>query len=100
MSFIYSGRVTEDHGSGVGVLLSSAAARGLESYECIADRLLTARVNCGIILMTIVVCYAPTDVAEAEKKISFINPLKRCYRVRTRMICRWSLEISTHVWAI
>ena len=31
MSFIYSGRVTEDHGSGVGLLLSPAAARALES---------------------------------------------------------------------
>ena len=68
MSFIYSGRVTEDHGSGVGLLLSPAAARALESYECISDRLLTARINCGIIRMTIVVCYAPTDVAEAEEK--------------------------------
>ena len=70
MSFIYSGRVTEDHGSGVGLLFSQAAARALESYECISDRLLTARVNCGIIRMTIV-CYAPTDVAEAEEKDQF-----------------------------
>ena len=68
MSFIYSGRATDDHGSGVGLLLSPAAARTRESYECISDRLLTVRVNCGIIRMTIVVCYAPTDVAEAEKK--------------------------------
>ena len=71
MSFIYSGRVTEDHGSGVGLLLSSAAATAFKSYECISDRLLTARVNCGIIRMTIVVCYTPTDVTEAEEKDQF-----------------------------
>ena len=52
MSFIYSERVTEDHGSGIGLLLSPAAARALESCECILDRLLTARVNCRIIRMT------------------------------------------------
>ena len=71
MSVIYFGRVTEDHSLGVGLLLSSAAARGLESYECISDRLLTARVNCGIIRMTIIVCCTPTNVAEAEEKDQF-----------------------------
>ena len=72
MSFIYSGRVTEDRGSGVGLLLSPAAARVLESYECISYRLLTARVNLNrrITLMTIV-CYAPTELAEAEEKDQF-----------------------------
>ena len=58
---IYSGRVFEDHGSDVGLLLSPAAARALVSYQCISDRLLTARINCGIIRTTIAVCYAPTD---------------------------------------
>ena len=71
MSFISSQGVTKDHGSGVGLLFSPAAARALESFECISDRLLTARVNCGIIRMTIVVCYAPTDIAEAEEKDQF-----------------------------
>ena len=52
----------------VDLLLSSAAAGALQSYECVSDRLLTARVNCGIIRMAIVVCYASTDVAEAEEK--------------------------------
>ena len=50
--------------------------------------------------MTTVVCYALTDVAEGEKKDQFINPLKMFYRVHTHMICRWSLEISTHVWVM
>ena len=51
--------------SGVGLLLSPAAGRALESYECISDRLLTAKLNCGIIRM-IIVCCSPTDVAEIE----------------------------------
>ena len=49
MTFIYSGRETETHTFGVGHLLSPAAGRALESYECISDRLLTARLSCGII---------------------------------------------------
>ena len=71
MSLIYSGWVYEDHGSGVGLLLSPAAARALVSYQCISDRLLTTRTNCGIIRMTIIVCYAPIDVAEAVEKDQF-----------------------------
>ena len=43
----------------------------LESYENISDRLLTARLNCGMIQMTIVVCHSPTDVAEIEEKDRF-----------------------------
>lgn len=72
MSFIYSGRVSEDHGSGVGLLLSPEAARALVSYPCISDRLLTTRINCGIIQINIVVCYAQIDVAEAEQKDQFL----------------------------
>ena len=60
----------------VGLLLSSAAARALQSYECISDRLLAARVNCGIIRMAIAVCYAPTDAAEAEEKDPFYQSLE------------------------
>ena len=71
MSFIYSGRVSEDHGSGVSLFLSPAAARALVSSQCISDRLLSTRINCGSIRMTSVVSYAPTDVAEAEEKDQF-----------------------------
>ena len=71
MTFIDSGRETETHPSGVGLLLSPTAGRALESYECISDRLLTARLNCGIIRMTIVVCYSPTAVGETEETDRF-----------------------------
>ena len=82
MSFINSGRVTEDHGSAVGLSLSPAPARALESYECISDRLLsnTARANCGIIRMTILVCYALTDVAEVEEKDQFYQSFEDLLR--------------------
>ena len=42
-SFMYSGRVTEDHGSGVLLLLSPAAAIAFESYKCISDYLPTGK---------------------------------------------------------
>ena len=70
-SSILGGPASEEHGAGVGLLLSPEAPRAVECYECISNRLLTARVNCGIIRMTIDACYAPTDVAEAEEKDQF-----------------------------
>lgn len=70
-TFIHSGKEVDSHTSGVGLLLTPLASRALLSYECHSDRLLSARFDCGIINMTVIVCYAPTEVSDADSKDQF-----------------------------
>ena len=74
-TIIHSGKDVDSHTSGVGLLLSPIANRALLSYECLSDRLMTARFDCGIIKMTMVVCYAPTEVSNADSKDLFYQSL-------------------------
>ena len=74
--FLYSGKDDDSHRSGVGLLLSPLASKALMTYECVSDRLLTARINCGVINLTVVVCYAPTEVSGVDEKDEFYQTLE------------------------
>ena len=65
-TFIYSGREDRQHIAGVGLLLSPRAAGALRAVDCVDERIMRARFKAGIINLTVLVRYAPTEVANRK----------------------------------
>ena len=64
------------HIRGVAVLLTPVVAQALLSWEPVSPRLLTARFNSKGRKVTIIQCYAPTNVAETQEKETFYDQLQ------------------------
>ncbi|CAG4943626.1 unnamed protein product [Colias eurytheme] len=82
LTFLYSGKENEDdvHENGVGLLLSDVAKKSLLDWKPISDRILTARFNTKVRKLTIVQCYAPTNLASEENKDDFYNALETTFK--------------------
>ena len=68
--FLYTGRKREGdpHMHCVGLILSKDAARSLLEWEPVPERIITARFASKGRDITIIQCYAPTNLAETEEK--------------------------------
>ena len=74
---IYSGRTDEEkHEYGVGLILSKAMRKSLIEWPAVSERIITARLNTRLRKLTIVQCYAPTNVATNEEKEAFYGLLE------------------------
>jgi len=74
---IYSGRTDEEkHEYGVGLILSKAMRKSLIEWTAVSERIITARLNTRLRKLTIVQCYAPTNVATNEEKEAFYGLLE------------------------
>ena len=73
---VYSRRDNGRHYQGVALFCSPFAAKCLISYEPINERLLVARFKSRSAKLSIVMCYAPTEVAEARVKDAFYYQLE------------------------
>jgi hypothetical protein len=67
-TFLYSGPSGDDvkHKNRVGLLLSKTARMRLIEWEPISDRIMPASFRSLISNITIIQCYAPTEIAEIE----------------------------------
>jgi exonuclease III len=76
-TFLHSGPSGNDveHKIGVGLLLSKTGRRSIIEWEPISDRIMTASFRSLIRNITILQCYAPTEIAEIEKKDAFYQLL-------------------------
>ena len=71
-TIIYSGQEEgQPHTNGVLLLMTPEATRALLSWEPVSPRILTARLNSEGRRVTIIQCYAPTNMTDSEDKVLF-----------------------------
>ncbi|XP_062611962.1 uncharacterized protein LOC134273760 [Saccostrea cucullata] len=73
---LYSGRTDEHHSRGVAIITTKEVYRSLLEWKPVNERIITARFNSAFAKLTVVVCYAPTDDAEDDEKVSFYDSLQ------------------------
>ena len=75
-SLIFSG-VGEDkeHRNGVGVLMNKEARKSLMEWSLISERIMAACFKTKICNLTVIQCYAPTEITEKDKKEEFYQQL-------------------------
>ena len=72
---LWSGRENE-HESGTALMLGSLAVRSLVEWKAVSDRIVLARFRSRFVMMTVVVCYAPTNNADEEVKERYYEQLQ------------------------
>ena len=76
-TIIYSGQEEgQPHTHGVALLMTPEATRALLSWELVSPRILTARFNSKDRRVTIIQCYAPTNMADIEDKVHFYEQIQ------------------------
>jgi hypothetical protein len=75
-SLIFSG-IGEDkeHKNGVGILMNREARKGLMKWSPISERITLAHFKTKIRNLTVIQCYALTEMTETDKKEEFYQQL-------------------------
>ena len=74
-TFIYSGVEDGIHEKGVTIALGREATKMLESYNCVNERVVTARLKGKYVNLTVIQVYAPTEASSEEEKDQFYEIL-------------------------
>ena len=98
---MYSGRQDEHHSSGVTIIMTKEAAKTLEEWTPISERIIKARFWSRHIKTTLIQVYAPTNDADEETKDSFYEQLQSVihltphHDIAMRAILMQRLELSS-----
>lgn len=78
-TLLFSGKEDENDTSeyGVGFLLSKEAKKSLIDWRPISERLAVARFNSRARKISVIICYAPTNVADTQAKEDFYSLLTK-----------------------
>lgn len=71
---LYSGK-RKHHENGVGLLLSKTLKKCVLEWESVSKRIITARLNAKHRKISVIQCYAPTEVSTLEEKELFYEEL-------------------------
>ena len=81
---MYSGRSDGIHRDGVALFYSKRAATALIEWEPIDERLMVARFDATGTKMSIIMCYAPTEVTDDEVEDAFYRKLIAVFKAVPR----------------
>lgn len=83
VTFLFSGRPNENDNrqEGVGFLLSKSAKNSLLEWRPISERIILARFKTKVRNVSIIQCYAPTEVDDYENKEAFYSKLSETMRL-------------------
>ena len=73
---LHSGREDGSHYQGVGLLLNKQAGQALDEWEPVNERIMYARLKSSHGNMSVMVCYAPTNEADDNRKDDFYATLQ------------------------
>ncbi|KAL9961514.1 hypothetical protein ACROYT_G030469 [Oculina patagonica] len=97
-TFLYSENEEDVHENGVGLLIAKEAARSLMEWEPISERIITARFASKVRNITIIQCYAPTNLAGLEDKEQFYEQLQGAIgKVHRRHMLILMVDVSAKV---
>src|SRR5215469_10400832 len=75
-SLIFSGvGEAKEHRNGVGILMNKEGRKSLMEWSPISEKIMLARFKTKIPNLTIIQCYAPTEITEKDKKEEFYQQL-------------------------
>ena len=73
---VFSGRSDDQHSEGVALLLNRQTEKALLGWKPFGSRLLKARFHSKYTKLSVLVCYAPTEDANAEVRDAFYDQLQ------------------------
>ncbi|XP_047117394.1 uncharacterized protein LOC124798156 [Schistocerca piceifrons] len=68
------------HKNGVGLLLPKSSKKSLLEWKPVSERIITARFKTNVRYVTVIQCYAPTEIAKGELKDAFYTELNGVLR--------------------
>ena len=75
-TIVFSGRSDDQHSEGIALLLNRKTEKALLEWKPFGSRLLKARFHSKYTKLSVLVCYAPTEDANAEVKDAFYDQLQ------------------------